>query len=135
MTKHHHVEKEAYLSDDDEIGANGDEGQHAHIQARAGLMSLISTHIKQSRLTQTEVAQRCHLSQPRISRLMRQHVSQFSLDALVNIATALGLRVDFKLALINFERASGQWPASKQVAPFPLNTKPHAKGAGGVPPV
>ena len=40
-----------------------------------------------------EAAKRCGVTQPRINDLLRGRVSRFSLDALVNIATALGWRV------------------------------------------
>ncbi|MGD0499341.1 MAG: XRE family transcriptional regulator [Bryobacteraceae bacterium] len=43
--------------------------------------------------TQAEVARRCNVTQPWINDLLRGRVSRFSLDALVNIATALGCRV------------------------------------------
>jgi predicted XRE-type DNA-binding protein len=43
--------------------------------------------------TQAEAARRCGVTQPRINDLLRGRVSRFSLDALVNIATALGCRV------------------------------------------
>ena len=44
-------------------------------------------------LSQAEAANRCGVTQPRINDLLRGRVSRFSLDALVNIATALGCRV------------------------------------------
>ena len=44
-------------------------------------------------LTQAEAASRCGVTQPRINDLLRGRVSRFSLDALVNFATALGCRV------------------------------------------
>jgi predicted XRE-type DNA-binding protein len=40
-----------------------------------------------------QAAQRCGVTQPRINDLLRGRVSRFSLDALVNVATALGRRV------------------------------------------
>ena len=43
--------------------------------------------------TPAEAASRCGVTQPRINDLLRGRVSRFSLDALVNIATALGCRV------------------------------------------
>ena len=43
--------------------------------------------------TQVEAARRCGVTQPRINDLLRGRVSRFSLDALVNICTALGRRV------------------------------------------
>ncbi len=47
--------------------------------------------------TQTEAATRCGLTQPRINDLLRGRLSRFSLDALVNIAAALGQRVHEEL--------------------------------------
>jgi predicted XRE-type DNA-binding protein len=44
-----------------------------------------------------EAAERCGVTQPRINDLLRGRVSRFSLDALVNIATALGRRVSVEL--------------------------------------
>jgi predicted XRE-type DNA-binding protein len=46
---------------------------------------------------QVEAAERCGVTQPRINDLQRGRVSRFSLDALVNIATALGRRVHLQL--------------------------------------
>ena len=65
----------------------------ANLRARAELMHQIATIVKKSGWTQTEAAQRCSITQPRMSNLFRGRVSGFSLDALVNIATALGRRV------------------------------------------
>jgi predicted XRE-type DNA-binding protein len=47
--------------------------------------------------TQAEAAKRCGVSQPRINDLLRGKIDKFSIDALVNMATALGRRVDFEL--------------------------------------
>ena len=43
--------------------------------------------------TQTEAASQASISQPRMNDLLRGRISRFSLDALVNIATALGCTV------------------------------------------
>jgi predicted XRE-type DNA-binding protein len=43
--------------------------------------------------TQAEAARRCGVTQPRIDDLLRGRLSRFSLEALVDIATALGCRV------------------------------------------
>jgi predicted XRE-type DNA-binding protein len=71
--------------------------QAANLQARSELMQQIAAIIKDSGWTQVEAAARCGVTQPRMSDLLRGRVSQFSLDALVNIATALGRRVHFEL--------------------------------------
>jgi predicted XRE-type DNA-binding protein len=48
--------------------------------------------------TPEQAAEHCGVTQPRINDLLRGRVSRFSLDALVNIATALGQRVNLELA-------------------------------------
>jgi len=57
------------------------------------LMEQIIDIVKAGGWTQAEAAKRCGVTQPRINELLRGRVSRFSLDALVNIATALGRRV------------------------------------------
>jgi predicted XRE-type DNA-binding protein len=56
-------------------------------------MRQIAEIIGNSGWTQSEAAVRCSVTQPRINDLLRGRISRFSLDALVNIATALGRRV------------------------------------------
>ncbi len=65
----------------------------ANLRARADLMRQITAIIHDHGWKQVEAAQRCGVTQPRINDLLRGKVSRFSLDALVNIATALGRRV------------------------------------------
>jgi predicted XRE-type DNA-binding protein len=60
-------------------------------------MRRITAIVKETKWTQTEAAQRCGVTQPRINDLLRGRVSRFSLDALVNIATAMGREVHFEL--------------------------------------
>lgn len=71
--------------------------QAANLRARAELMQKIAAIVQESGWTQTEAAQRCGVTQPRVNDLLRGRVSRFSLDALVNIATALGQRVHMEL--------------------------------------
>jgi predicted XRE-type DNA-binding protein len=56
-------------------------------------MQKIAARLKQHEWTQAEAASRCGVTQPGVNDLLRGRVSRFSLDALVNIATALGCRV------------------------------------------
>ncbi len=71
--------------------------QAANLRARAELMQQIATIVKESAWTQTEAAEQCGVTQPRMNDLLRGRVSRFSLDALVNIATAIGRRVHVAL--------------------------------------
>jgi predicted XRE-type DNA-binding protein len=71
--------------------------QAANLRARAELMQKIAAIVKESGWTQAAAAKHCGVTQPRINDLLRGRVSRFSLDALVNIATAIGRRVHFEL--------------------------------------
>jgi len=71
--------------------------QAANLRARADLMQKIAAIVTDSGWTQTEAARRCGVTQPRMNDLLRGRVSRFSLDALVNIATAIGRKVHFEL--------------------------------------
>jgi predicted XRE-type DNA-binding protein len=67
--------------------------QAANMRLRAELMRQIARIIKENGWKQAKAAKRCGVTQPRISDLLRGHVSCFSLDALVNITTAIGGRI------------------------------------------
>ena len=71
--------------------------QAANLRARAELMRQIAAIVKANSWKQADAATHCGVTQPRINDLLRGRVSRFSLDALVNIATALGRRVRVEL--------------------------------------
>ena len=60
----------------------------ANLRVRSELMSKLAAIVEQGGWTQAEAARRCGITQPRINDLLRGRLSRFSLDALVNIATA-----------------------------------------------
>jgi predicted XRE-type DNA-binding protein len=60
-------------------------------------MRQIAVFVKKHAWPQVEAAEHCGVTQPRINDLLRGRVSRFSLDALVNISTALGCRVRIEL--------------------------------------
>ena len=68
-----------------------------NLRVRSDLMDKIILLITSNKWTQTEAAQHCAVTQPRISDLLRGRISRFSLDALVNIAAKLGKRVHVEL--------------------------------------
>lgn len=80
-----------YASVWDAIAASPAEA--AHLRARSQLMREIAAIVRGRGWKQAEAAARCGISQPRINDLLRGRMSRFSLDALVNIAAALGRRV------------------------------------------
>lgn len=73
--------------------------QAANLRARAELMQKIAAIVTENAWTQAEAARHCGVTQPRINDLLRGRVSRFSLDALVNIATAIGCRVHVELEI------------------------------------
>jgi predicted XRE-type DNA-binding protein len=92
MTK---TKTEGYASVWDALASTAEEA--ANLKVRAELMQKIAALIQDSGWTQTETAQHCGLSQPRINDLLRGRISRFSLDALVNVAAALGQQVHLEL--------------------------------------
>jgi predicted XRE-type DNA-binding protein len=69
----------------------------ANLNLRYELMEKIAEIVRESGWTQAEAAKRCGVTQPRINDLLRGRISRFSLDALVNLASALGRKVTVKL--------------------------------------
>ena len=72
-------------------------GESANMQAKAELMRQIVVIIKKNDWKQVEAAQHCGITQPRLNDMLRGRISRFSLDALVNIAAAIGQRVHIEL--------------------------------------
>ena len=69
----------------------------ANMKARAELMIAIAEYIRAKRLTQAAAAKLFKVSQPRVSDLMRGKIELFSVDTLVNMLAAAGMRVELKL--------------------------------------
>jgi len=70
----------------------------ANMKARADLLSLVVDRISAWGLTQDAAATRLGITRPRLNDLMRGKLGKFSLDALVNIATAAGLVLEIRVA-------------------------------------
>ncbi len=69
----------------------------ANLKVRAELMRKIAALLHDKGWTQAVAAEQCGISQPRINDLLRGRIGRFSLDALVNIAAALGQQVHVEL--------------------------------------
>lgn len=72
-------------------------GEAANMRAKAELMRQIVLKINAIGFTQAEIAKQCGITQPRLNDMLRGRISKFSLDALVNIAAAMGCQVQIKL--------------------------------------
>lgn len=88
-------ETERYASVWDAIADTPEEA--ANLRLRSELMDQITAIIEANGWTQVEAARHCGVTQPRVNDLLRGRISRFSLDALVNIAAALGCRVRVEL--------------------------------------
>jgi predicted XRE-type DNA-binding protein len=61
------------------------------------LMDQLEDHIKRQGWTQKDAAKHLGVTQPRISDLMRGKMSVFSIDAVIGLLTAAGLRVEVRV--------------------------------------
>jgi predicted XRE-type DNA-binding protein len=73
------------------------EQQAQNLLLRCELALNIEAFVKRSGLTQSAAAKQLRLTQPRLNALLKGRIELFSLDALVNIATLAGLRVELKV--------------------------------------
>ena len=69
----------------------------AHLLIRADLITRITDLIKQRGLTQEKAAKILHVTQPRVSDLVRRRLERFTIDTLVEMLTLLGVEVTVKL--------------------------------------
>jgi len=65
----------------------------ANLKAKSELMHKLINLINRRKWTQVVAAKHCGLTHPRLNDLLNGRISHFSLDALVNIAAALGQKV------------------------------------------
>ena len=64
-----------------------------NLRLRSQLMRQIDAYYQESGMTQAAAARALGLTQPRLNALLKGRLSQFSLDALVNIASKAGMNV------------------------------------------
>jgi len=74
----------------------------ASMKARSALMIELSEFIERQGLTQAQAAEVLGVTQPRISDLIRGKISLFSLDMLLNMASAAGMSPVLKISKSKF---------------------------------
>jgi predicted XRE-type DNA-binding protein len=72
--------------------------ESANLSMRADCMIAIKEWFASSQLTQAKAAKQLGVTQPRLNALLKGSINQFSLDALVNMATNAGLPVKLSLS-------------------------------------
>ena len=73
------------------------QGKAANFKVRAMLMAELEKHIRSKHMTHQQAAERIGVTRPRISDLMRGQIARFSVDALINMLTNAGLKVDVRV--------------------------------------
>lgn len=76
----------------------------AHLLVRSELMIRLRKIIEAKGLTQAEAATLFHVTQPRVSALMKGRIDLFSIDTLIDMLARVGFKV--KVALT-------KWPSRK----------------------
>ena len=69
----------------------------ANMKARSALMIAIRDVVDDWKLTQAEAAKRLGVTQPRMNDLLRGRIDKFSLDALMLLASAAGMSVEWRV--------------------------------------
>lgn len=70
----------------------------ANMKARSELLSALKNRIRSWDVPQDAAATRLGITRPRLNDLLRGKLGKFSLDALVNLATASGLTLEIRIA-------------------------------------
>jgi predicted XRE-type DNA-binding protein len=65
-----------------------------NLRIRAKLMMALTGYVQERKITQSRAARIMGVSQPRISDLVRGKIGLFTIDTLVNMVTAAGLKID-----------------------------------------
>jgi predicted XRE-type DNA-binding protein len=81
-----------------------------NLRIRAKMMMALTDYIQERKITQSRAARIMGVSQPRISGLLRGKIGLFTIDTLVNMVTAAGLKVDVDIT------AGGPGAKHKRVA-------------------
>ena len=69
-----------------------------NMKLRSELMIALDQHITRNKINQAAAAKLFGVTQPRISDLLRGKINLFSLDALINMAVAAGLKVKLQIS-------------------------------------
>jgi predicted XRE-type DNA-binding protein len=70
----------------------------ANLKAPPALLSALKVRVRSWNLSQEVAGNHLGITRPRLNDLLQGKIAKFSLDALVNLATAFGLAVDIQVA-------------------------------------
>lgn len=64
---------------------------------RSDLMIALEEYIKRNKMSQARAAELFGVTQPRVSDLVRGKIELFSLDSLINMAVAAGMKIELRI--------------------------------------
>jgi predicted XRE-type DNA-binding protein len=105
-----------------DLGFDAEEAQN--LQLRSQAMMALESWYNASGLTQAKAAQSLGITQPRLNQLLKGKIGEFSLDALVNMATRAGMRVGLTIKPVPGVRVARATVAKKRVV--------HSKGGQAI---
>lgn len=82
------------------------EAEAQNLLLRTDLMIRIEKLVKDSGLTQQEAAKILGVTQPRLNQLLKGKITEFSLDALVNMLASAGLKVELTVKKAPIRKAA-----------------------------
>lgn len=74
-----------------------DTAEAANMKARSSLMMAIRDVVDGWQLTQAASSEKLGVTQPRLNDLLRGRIDKFSVDALMIMATAAGLTIEWRV--------------------------------------
>ncbi|MHC8510465.1 MAG: helix-turn-helix domain-containing protein [Rhodospirillales bacterium] len=86
------------------------------LQRKSGLVIQIAKAVRRRRLTQAQAAKLLNLSQPDVSRLLREDFHRYSVDRLLKMLAALGHDVDIIIRTPRRTRRGGRIAVKAQAA-------------------
>ena len=72
-------------------------GEAHNLLLRAEMMMRVEEWVRKGGLTQQAAARVLGVTQPRLNQLLKRKIELFSLDALVNMLTKAGMRVELRV--------------------------------------
>ena len=88
-----------------DLGFDVEEAQN--LLLRSQTMMAVDSWYRASGQTQTKAAKALGITQPRLNQLLKGKIEEFSLDALVNMATRAGMRVGLTIKPVPRVKAAG----------------------------
>lgn len=116
-----------------EVGPSPAAGGGEHLRLRVELMEAVRGVIRRRGLRQRDAAELFDVAQPRVSDLVRGKVALFSIDTLVDMLAAVGVRVELKLRSVRQDQQRLLRDSSRRAATSSESARGEASRPGEGP--